>query len=109
MAVEPAGEVQLEQRHLHRPARRAGQANDLVHRHRRRAALFIDGDLPRVAPERLRAVGAAKTLLATPAIANGEVVAMVEIVDASEANAAVVEKAVAHAASQLAAFLVAKK
>jgi hypothetical protein len=76
---------------------------------RKPMARFIDGDLPRVAPERLRAVGAAKTLLATPAIANGEVVAMVEIVDASEANAAVVEKAVAHAASQLAAFLVAKK
>src|SRR5690242_10910517 len=36
MAIEPASEVELEQGHLHRTARRSGQPNDLVDRHRRR-------------------------------------------------------------------------
>jgi hypothetical protein len=72
-------------------------------------SVFIDGDLPRIAPERLRAMGAAKSLLSAPAIAKGEVVAMIEVVDATEANPAVVEKAIAHVASQLGTFLVAKK
>lgn len=70
-------------------------------------ALYIDGELPRIAPERIRAMGAAKSLVASPAIAKAEVVAMIEVVDATEANAAVVEKAIAHVATQLAAFLVA--
>lgn len=76
---------------------------------RRPMTMLVDGDLPRVAPERLRAMGAAKSLIASPAIGGGEVVAMIEVLDATEANAATVEKAIAHAATQLAAFLVAKK
>lgn len=71
-------------------------------------SMFIDGELPRIAPDRLRAMGAAKSLVATPAMARGEVVAMLEVVDAT-ADAATVDKAIAHAAAQLAAFLVAKK
>lgn len=72
-------------------------------------SMFIDGDLPRFAPERLRAMEATKSLVASPAIVKGEVVAMIEVVDAGEANAPVVEKAIAHVATQLGAFLVAKK
>jgi hypothetical protein len=72
-------------------------------------SMFIDGELPRIAPDRLRAMGAAKSLVASPAITNGEVVAMIEVVDASEKDAALVEKAMAHVATQLGAFLVAKK
>jgi hypothetical protein len=75
---------------------------------RKPMSMFIDGELPRIAPDRLRAMGAAKSLLAGPALANGEVVAMIEVVDATEANAAIVEKSVAHVAAQLAAFLAAK-
>lgn len=72
-------------------------------------SMTIDGELPRIAPDRIRAMQAKKSLVASPAIANGDVVAMIEIVDAVEANAAVVEKAIGHAAAQLGAFLVAKK
>jgi hypothetical protein len=72
-------------------------------------AMVIDGELPRIAPERLRAMGAAKSLMASPAMAKGEVVAMIEVVDAGEVNAAVVEKAIAHVAAQLGAFLASKK
>jgi hypothetical protein len=72
-------------------------------------SMSIDGDLPRIAPERLRAMGAAKSLLAAPAVSKNDVVAMIEVVDATEANPAVVEKAIAHVATQLGAFLVAKK
>ena len=70
--------------------------------------MFIDGDLPRIAPERLRAVGAAKSLLSAPAIAKGAVVAVIEVVDA-KADVSVVEKAAGVVAGQLGAFLVAKK
>jgi hypothetical protein len=72
-------------------------------------SMSIDGDLPRFAPERLRAMEAKKSLVAAPAIGKEGVVAMIEVVDASEANASVVEKAIAHVATQLGAFLVAKK
>jgi hypothetical protein len=37
VTVEAAGEVELEQRHLHRARRRARQADDLIDRRRRRA------------------------------------------------------------------------
>lgn len=71
--------------------------------------MAIDGDLPRIAPDRLRAMGAAKSLLAAPAVAKNDVVAMIEVVDATEANAAVVEKVISHVATQLGAFLAKKK
>lgn len=75
---------------------------------RKPMSLSIDGELPRIAPDRLRAMGATKSLLAAPAVAKNEVVAMIEVVDATEANAAVVEKAIAHVATQLGAFLAKK-
>jgi hypothetical protein len=43
VAFEAAGEIQFEQRHLDGPAARAGQADDLVDRHRRWAEQFFDG------------------------------------------------------------------
>ena len=43
MAVESAGKVQLEQSHLHCARWRAGQADDLVDRYRRRPEKFFDG------------------------------------------------------------------
>jgi hypothetical protein len=42
VAVEAPGKVELEQCHLHRAARAARQANELVHRHRRRAEQLLD-------------------------------------------------------------------
>jgi hypothetical protein len=42
MAVEAAGEIELEQRHLHGTARCAGEPDDLVHRHRRGAEQLLD-------------------------------------------------------------------
>jgi hypothetical protein len=76
---------------------------------RKPMVMAIDGELPRIAPDRLRAMEAAKSLVATPALAKNDVVAMIEVIDATEANAAVADKAIAHVASQLAAFLSAKK
>jgi hypothetical protein len=40
--VEAAGEVEFEQRHLHRTARCAREADDLVNRNRRRAKQLLD-------------------------------------------------------------------
>lgn len=71
--------------------------------------MFIDGTLPRVAPERMRAVGASRSLVAAPASAKGDVLAMIEVVDPEEKVAAKVEAVVDYAAKALAAFLAASK
>jgi hypothetical protein len=47
--IEAAGEVEVEQRHLHRTARRAGQADDLVYGYRRWAEQLLD-DAERMSP-----------------------------------------------------------
>jgi len=46
----------------------------------------IDGELPRLAPDRLRAMGAAKSVMAAPVTVGTEVRAMIELVDASGAS-----------------------
>src|SRR5690348_466887 len=48
--IEPAREIQFEERHLHRAGRRARQADELVDRHRRRPEQRLDR------PEHVRAV-----------------------------------------------------
>jgi hypothetical protein len=75
---------------------------------RKPMTMFIDGELPRFAPDRLRAVGAEKSLVTAPAIANDDVVAMIEVVDA-ETTGATVERAMDYTAKQLSAFLAKKR
>jgi hypothetical protein len=75
---------------------------------RKPMTMFIDGELPRIAPDRLRAVGAARSLVTTPAIAQNDVVAMIEVVDA-ETTSDRTDRAMSYAAKQLATFLTSKK
>ena len=42
MTVQPPGEVQFEQNHLHRAAGRARKADNLVHKHRRWPEQLLD-------------------------------------------------------------------
>lgn len=65
--------------------------------------------LPRRAPDRLKALGATRTVVAIPALVKKRVVAIIEVVDAKESAATAVEPAGEYAAIQLARFLVARK
>lgn len=73
--------------------------------------LVIDADigLPRNAPERLKAIGATRSVVAVPAMLKKRVVAIVEIIDAKESAATAVEPAGEYAAVQLARFLERRK
>ena len=73
--------------------------------------LIIDPDigLPRKAPERLKAIGAKRTVVAVPAMLKKRVVAIVEIIDARESAATAVEPAAEYAALQLSRFLERRK
>lgn len=50
----------------------------------RSVTLRFDGELPRIAPKRLHAVGAPRTLVAAPVLAWGRCLAIVEVIDADE-------------------------
>lgn len=65
----------------------------------------FDGELPRVAPRRLRAVGAPRTVVAVPAMTWGRCVAIVEVIDADERLDGRVADAASYVADRLAAFL----
>jgi hypothetical protein len=65
----------------------------------------FDGELPRLAPERLGALGAKRSLVAVPALAWGRFVALIEIVDADERLATRVADSGAYVAERLAEFL----
>jgi len=73
--------------------------------------LVIDPNtgLPRHAPDRLRAVGATRAVVAVPALVKKRVVAIIEVVDAAEGAATAVEPAAEYAGIQLARFLVTKR
>ncbi len=65
----------------------------------------FDGELPRVAPRRLHAVGAPRTLVAAPALSWGRCLAIIEVIDADERHAARVSDSLAYVAEQFARFL----
>jgi hypothetical protein len=65
----------------------------------------FDGELPKLAPRRLALMGAARTLVAVPAIAWGRCVAVIEVVDADERFADRTADSAAYVAERLAEFL----
>lgn len=65
----------------------------------------FDGELSRVAPKRLHAVGAPRTLVAAPAISWGRCLAIIEVIDADERYAPRVADAAAYVAQTFAKFL----
>ena len=73
--------------------------------------LTIDPDvgLTRRAPERLKAIGAKNSVHAAPAFVKNRVVAIIEIIDASEGAATAVEPAAEYAARTLARYLEQRK
>ncbi len=66
----------------------------------------FEGELPRIAPERLSTVGAQRSLVAVPALSWGRCIAMIEVIDADERLASRVSDAAAYVAEHLAAFLI---
>ena len=67
--------------------------------------LTFDGDLPRLAPERLHAVGAPRSVVAVPAMAWGRCLAIIEVIDADERYDDRVADSAAYVAERLAEFL----
>ena len=65
----------------------------------------FDGELPRIAPKRLHAVGAPRTVVAAPAMSWGRCVAIIEIIDADETFAARVADSAAYVADHFAQFV----
>lgn len=71
----------------------------------RSVTMRFDGELPRVAPKRLHAVGAPRTVVAAPAMAWGRCLAIVEVIDADERYAARVADSASYVAEHFAQFL----
>ncbi len=65
----------------------------------------FDGELPRLAPERLTIVGAKRSLVAVPALSWKRCVAVIEVIDADDRLVGRVPDAAAYVADHLAAFL----
>jgi hypothetical protein len=65
----------------------------------------FEGELPRVAPKRLHAVGAPRTLVAAPVMSWGRCLAIIEVIDADERFATRVADSAAYVADHLAQFL----
>lgn len=66
----------------------------------------FDGELSHPVPERLKSIGAARSLVAVPAMTSDACVAVIEVIDASEALAGHVVEACSFVADQLASFIV---
>ncbi|MBX3199222.1 MAG: hypothetical protein KF894_13910 [Labilithrix sp.] len=71
----------------------------------RSVTMRFDGELPRLAPKRLHAVGAPRTVVAAPAMSWGRCLAIVEVIDADERYAARVADSAAYVADHFAQFL----
>jgi hypothetical protein len=65
----------------------------------------FDGELPKLAPKRLHAVGAPRTLVAAPAMAWGRCLAIIEVIDPDERFAARVADSAAYVAQHFAQFI----
>lgn len=68
-------------------------------------ALTFDGTLPRVAPQRLRTIGALRSVVATPAMWAGSCIAMIEVIDAADPSGKTLAEACNFVATNLAVFL----
>jgi hypothetical protein len=68
----------------------------------------FDGELSRLAPKRLHAVGAPRTLVATPAMSWGRCLAIIEVIDADERFSGRVADAASYVADHFAQFLSAR-
>lgn len=66
----------------------------------------FEGELPRLAPERLSICGAKRSLVAVPALSWKRCVAVIEVIDADDRLVGRVPDAAAYVADHLAAFLV---
>jgi hypothetical protein len=73
----------------------------------RSVTMTFDGELPRLAPKRLHAVGAPRTLVAAPAMSWGRCLAIIEVIDADERYANRVADSAAYVAERFAQFLAA--
>ena len=71
----------------------------------RSVTMKFDGELPRLAPKRLHAVGAPRTVVAAPAMSWGRCLAIIEVIDADERYAARVADSAAYVADHFAQFL----
>jgi hypothetical protein len=69
----------------------------------------FDGELSRLAPQRLHAVGAPRSVVAAPALSWGRCLAIVEVIDADERFAGRVADAVAYVAEHFVQFLLAAR
>lgn len=65
----------------------------------------FDGELPRMAPSRLHAVGAPRSVVAVPAMAWGRCLAIIEVIDADERYDGRVADSAAYVAERFAEFL----
>lgn len=65
----------------------------------------FEGELPRIAPKRLHAVGAPRSVVAVPAMAWGRCLAIIEIIDADERYDDRVADSAAYVAERFAEFL----
>lgn len=74
----------------------------------RSVTMTFDGELSRLAPKRLHAVGSPRTLVAAPAMSWGRCLAIVEVIDADERYAARVVDSATYVAERLAQFLSAR-
>lgn len=71
----------------------------------RSVTMTFDGELSRLAPKRLHAVGAPRTVVAAPALSWGRCLAIVEVIDADPRFAAQVADSAKYVADHLAQFL----
>ncbi|MBX3208971.1 MAG: hypothetical protein KF764_28320 [Labilithrix sp.] len=74
----------------------------------RSVTMKFDGELSRLAPKRLHAVGAPRTVVAAPAMKWGRCLAIVEVIDADERYAGRVADSAAYVAEHFAQFLCAR-
>ncbi len=73
----------------------------------RAMTMRFDGELPRLAPKRLRLVGPLRTLVAVPAMSWGRCLAMIEVIDADERFAPRVVDAASYVAEEFVRVLLA--
>lgn len=71
----------------------------------RSVTMKFEGELPRIAPKRLHAVGAPRSVVAVPAMAWGRCLAIIEVIDADEKYDGRVADSAAYVAERFAEFL----
>lgn len=69
----------------------------------------FDGELPMIAPKRLHAIGAPRTVVAAPAMSWGRCLAVIEVIDADERYAGRVADSATYVADHFAQFVLAAR